>query len=244
VGEGMRIDGLSGRNRIINGNKTINQRGYTGGVLADGVYGYDRWKGVNSDANIEQVIEQSNMETGIYAISWVGGGTATVNGVSGLVSGDSLTVTVAGNVSVIVPKAATKIQLEKGAVATDFEYKSFGNELASCQRYAFNPKYLYNIENQIIGFVYTDTTTAGHAEFRFPVPMTTAPTLFFLGVSSTQSLYLGYPDLIQLTGVIAAERINTRIATYTFTTAGHTALRNYQLFIPDQTNGLIFSAEL
>jgi hypothetical protein len=50
-------DNLVGfKNYIINGDKRVNQRGYSDGVLANGVYGYDRWKGADSDANIEQLL--------------------------------------------------------------------------------------------------------------------------------------------------------------------------------------------
>ena len=123
------------KNYIINGDKRVNQREYADGVLTDGEYGYDRWKGSDSDANIEQVIEQQNITTGTYTISWIGGGTATVNGTTGLASGDSLTITVIGYVSVVVPKDATNIQLEEGSVATPFEQRPYGLELSLCQRY-------------------------------------------------------------------------------------------------------------
>lgn len=126
---------FSMRNKLINGDKRINQRAYADGVLADGVYGYDRWKGANSDANIEQVIEQQNIRSGTYTISFTGGGTATVDGTSGLSSGDNVTLTVTGNISVIVPKGASDIQLEEGLIATPFEQRPIGMELSLCQRY-------------------------------------------------------------------------------------------------------------
>jgi len=123
------------KNYIINGDKRVNQRAYTGGVLANGVYGYDRWKGADSDVNIEQIIEQQNIVSGTYTISFTGGGTATVAGISGLSSGDSVTITVSSDISVKVPKGAGNIQLEKGSVATPFEQRPYGLELSLCQRY-------------------------------------------------------------------------------------------------------------
>jgi hypothetical protein len=123
------------KNLIIDGQKQVNPDAYAGGVLADGVYGYAMWKGANSDVDIEQVIEQKNIRTGTYTISWVGGGTATVDGTSGLSSGDSLSITVSGNVSVIVPKAATDIMLEPGSVKSDFEQTDIEVETSKSQRY-------------------------------------------------------------------------------------------------------------
>lgn len=123
------------KNIIINGDKRVNQGEYAGGVLADGVYGYDRWKGADSDANIEQIIEQQNIRTSDYTISFDGGGTATVAGVSGLSSGDSISIVVSGNISVKVPKGATNIQLEEGLFKTPFEQRPYGLELLLCQRY-------------------------------------------------------------------------------------------------------------
>ena len=125
----------TGKNLLINGNKNINQRAYAGGVLANNVFGYDRWFGSDSDLNISQVIEQANISTGTHVLSWVGGGTATVNGVGGIVSGVPFTITVASNIKVTVPKASTKIQLTRGSVATEMEYRSKTEELALCLYY-------------------------------------------------------------------------------------------------------------
>ncbi len=123
------------KNKLMNGNKRVNQRGYADAVLGNGLYGYDRWQGSDSDVNIKQIIEQENITSGVYTISWVGGGTATVGGIANLVSGDSVTVTVSGNVSVIVPKASTNIQLEEGSINTAYEFRPIGLELLLCKRY-------------------------------------------------------------------------------------------------------------
>ncbi|WP_420407922.1 DUF2793 domain-containing protein [Hoeflea sp.] len=63
--EALRIDRASGAvllpqtpmsaihpNLLINGDFRINQRGFAGGVLADGAYGYDRWKAVDGPADV------------------------------------------------------------------------------------------------------------------------------------------------------------------------------------------------
>jgi Protein of unknown function (DUF2793) len=45
-------NGVVGTNLIINGDFTINQRAFAGGVLAQDVYGYDRWKAAAGGANV------------------------------------------------------------------------------------------------------------------------------------------------------------------------------------------------
>jgi len=69
----------------------------------------------------------------------------------------------------------TGIQLEVGDVATDFEHRSYGDELARCQRYYQSfPKgsggygAIYN--------GYTNTSTRVQGAFLFPVEMRTTPT--------------------------------------------------------------------
>lgn len=130
----------SGRkNYIINGNLNttiINQDGFGGGQPAAGVYGYDMWKGDTLGTRIEQVIVNSEVINESFVISWVGGtGTADVDGVTGLSSGDTFTLNTSGNFSVIIPTDATYVQLEKGTVATEFEPIDFGSELVKCMQF-------------------------------------------------------------------------------------------------------------
>lgn len=116
------------RNQIINGDFRVNQRSgtRTPGV---GVYGFDRWKG--HAGGLEQVVEA--LPAGQWTLSWSGGGNGTFGGTT---AASPITATVAGgNTSVVVPSAATNVQLEPGAVATPFEYRPIGTELALCQRY-------------------------------------------------------------------------------------------------------------
>jgi hypothetical protein len=83
---------FSFRNKIINGDFRINQRGYTSGSnLASGAYGFDRWKSnytnttltftsapqgqtvtINVGGSVSQIIERSNMPAGTYVLSWTG----------------------------------------------------------------------------------------------------------------------------------------------------------------------------
>lgn len=165
-------------NILINPNKVINQRAYAGGVLADGVYGYDRWKGADSDANIEQIIEQLAINTGVHTASWVGGGTATVAGVSGLSSGDSLTITVSGNISAKFPKASTKMKLEPLEKATPFVQRAISSELSLCQRY-------YETGSVVrVSDTSTGASNSG-ATYDYKVDKRAIPTIIVVNVNAT-----------------------------------------------------------
>ena len=129
---------ISNRNFLINADRAIDQRAFGGGQPAAGVYGQDRWKGDTLGTRIEQVVENTVTYNESFTISWVGGaGTADVDGVTGLSSGDTFTLNTSANFSVIVPTDAADIQVEKGSVATPFRTQgaSIGDELALCQRY-------------------------------------------------------------------------------------------------------------
>lgn len=152
-------------NWIINGDFSINQRG---GVKkpADGVYGYDRWKG-HADG-IEQVVEA--MPAGEYTLTWTGGGDGTFGGVTGP-SPIKATVT-AGNRSVIVPATATNVSLVEGdATAYDpFSTRNIQQELALCQRY-------YEVLSGfgVYGYQLATSTIAGPVAFK--VSKRVSPTL-------------------------------------------------------------------
>jgi hypothetical protein len=143
------------RNALINGNPTINQRGYVSGTATGGAnqYTLDRWRVVTSGQSItwtdsenirtvtapaggvEQVVEGSNLGTGTYALSWTGTATATVGGVT---VANGTTVSITGGVDTTVRFSGgtfSLAQLEPGTRATQFERRPIGTELALCQRY-------------------------------------------------------------------------------------------------------------
>lgn len=167
------------KNWIINGDFTVNQRSgtKTPGV---GVYGYDRWKG---HANgLEQVIEA--LPAGDYTLTFGGGGTGSVDGLTPVSSPAVFTVAVAGDISVVVPSTATRVSLVRGDVRDEddpYEERPIHIEEMLCFRY-----YLKDVEV----FASGEGSTTGQTNrcpicFAFPVPMRTTPTTTYVTVSNT-----------------------------------------------------------
>lgn len=152
----LTADDVSGCNIIINGNFSVNQRVFaSGGTLAEGIYGHDRWKAgsggcnytfaisngkvtitIPSSKTLLQIVEGTFLQSGTYTLSWegtaqgkIGAGSFAASPITASVTGGSnLTITFnAGTVA--------NVQLENGSTATEFEYRPFAEELALCQRY-------------------------------------------------------------------------------------------------------------
>lgn len=144
------------RNKIINGGFNINQRGYvSGAAVGAGLYGLDRWKMAGSADTLtfsttnnkttvtipaskvlQQVVEGLNLQTGTYTLSWegtaqgkIGAGSYGASGITGSITGGANTTIEFG------PGTVANVQLELGSIATAFEQRLYGTELALCQRY-------------------------------------------------------------------------------------------------------------
>lgn len=137
----------------------------SGGIKkpANGIYGFDRWKG---HANgIEQIIEA--LPAGEYTLTWSGGGSGTFGGTTA-VSPIKATVT-AGNRSVVVPATATNVSVVQGNAASDpFVARHLGQETILCQRY-------FQICGMLAGAYYN--TTVATIGVILPVMMRATPTV-------------------------------------------------------------------
>ena len=155
--------GAGMRNILFNADFRIKQRGYvSAAVLASGAYGHDRFKAgasggnysftqLNSSTQITiaagksliQVVENKNVVGGSYVLSWTGTALARVGVNSATPSGTFvvspilITGQTAGTTMSVEFNAGTlnTAQLELGTVATPFERRPIGLELALCQRY-------------------------------------------------------------------------------------------------------------
>jgi hypothetical protein len=179
------------RNVIINGNPTINQRGYVSGTATGGAnqYTLDRWRVVTSGQNItftdsanvrtvtapaggcEQVVEGASILSGTYTLNWTGTATATVGGTA-VAKGGNVTLTGGTDATVKFSSGTfTLVQLEPGPVATPFEQRPIGTELALCQRY-------YATTRSSVRFYNADGSVRASANHSyFPVTMRTAPSV-------------------------------------------------------------------
>lgn len=143
------------RNLLINPLGMLNQRGYSSGaaVAAAGTYTLDRWRIVNAGQSvswttaaggrtmvapaggIEQPIEGASIRAGIHTLSWTGTAGATVNGTPVANGGQ---IELAGGAQAVVGfynGSFMQPQLERGELATTFEWRAAQQEEALCLRY-------------------------------------------------------------------------------------------------------------
>jgi hypothetical protein len=110
------------------------------------------------------------------------GAGATVSGASGSWAG-SLYVSATGATSVVGTNGATfyitGVQLEKGSTATSFDYRSYGTELALCQRYCevIKPSGTVSYSNLAIG--QNNATTNASVVYFYQVAKRAAPSVTY-----------------------------------------------------------------
>jgi hypothetical protein len=213
---GGQLAGL--RNRIINGNFSVNQRAVSGTVtLAAGAYGHDRWKAgaggctytfatalnvttiTITAGTLQQVIEGANLESGTFRLSFTGTATARIDGGAYGLSGAAISGTAVGGTNQTVEFATgtvSRVQYELGSVSTPFEQRPIGLELALCQRYF----YAYTCAGGgfgDFGIGYLRSTTSFVVSIKMPVPLRVAATSFnFSGLVGNYSYQVGGTDCI------------------------------------------------
>ena len=196
---------MSARNRIINGDFRVNQRAYTsGGSLASGAFGFDRWKSnqaatsltftsapqgqsVLLDGYIQQVLERAAVPAGTYTLSWEGNAQGRVfnSGASApAVAQGPITVDIDGTADVVAEFYGTtaagsrlfRVQLELGRVATPFEQMAPALQLEQCKRF-FQRFGTGAGGREMIGTGIANSTTSAFFPCRLPVEMRATPTV-------------------------------------------------------------------
>ncbi len=156
-----------------------------------------------------------------------------------------------GQVNVISTNAATfyitGVQLEKGSTATSFDFRSYGTELALCQRY------LYSANNVVSGSNYQPlasgvvvSATSNGAVFQFPQVMRATPSVTSSGalrltdmvnwsvaISSLDAAYIGASS-----GLLLCNTVSNVI------TSSGAAGKGLYLGADGATVRILFSAEL
>ena len=134
----------------------------------------------------------------------------------------------------------TGVQLEAGSVATPFEHRQYGQELALCQRYcmAYGGSNLY--EN--IAYGIATSTTNVNTLTAVPVQMRTTPSLT---VSGSCQLSDGATGFVIYVLSIAANLGGTQQVALNATSTGLTAQRTYRIETANSTaSRVFFTAEL
>ena len=215
VSQGQNLSPFVGyKNKLINGNFSINQRAVTGTVtLAAGAYGHDRWKAGASGCtytfatpenvttititagSLLQIIEGLNLYTGTHILSWqgtaqgkIGAGSYGASGITGAVTGGT-------NLNIEFGTGTLKlVQFEQGSVATPFESRHIGQEMALCQRY-FCKSYSSNtspgtstLEGRLQFQLNGSSVDALVLSMRFPQTMRISPSM--VGYTETGTAHL------------------------------------------------------
>ena len=129
----------------------------------------------------------------------------------------------------------TGVQLEVGSASTEFEHRSFEEELAACQRYYKR----YNIGSdtaysRLVVSTYSDTTSRFYITMQLPVELRTTPTM------AQSSLTLNGQAVTSVANVGG-----TQAMSFVFNHGGSIATNNqYQVYGASGTGTLEFIAEL
>ena len=135
----------------------------------------------------------------------------------------------------------TGVQMEIGATATEFESRSYGEELALCQRYF--EKVAYNIASQDLCAFATPQTTTGVGAYQFKVTKRANPTNAYSALSDFVVFGASYgsntPNALNMVSSTTEVALNPTIAATNFLQQGASFLR-----LSGSSGFLTFSAEL
>jgi hypothetical protein len=123
----------------------------------------------------------TNNGTGANIVFGIGGG-STFSGTAGAWAGSAF-YTATGATSVVGTSGATfyltGVSLEKGTVATPFEFRSIGQELALCQRY-------FTVLSDISWVFWAGSNNTYQTSFALPAVMRASPTTVVLNAGTAQ----------------------------------------------------------
>jgi hypothetical protein len=132
----------------------------------------------------------------------------------------------------------TGVQLEKGTQATSFDFRSIGQELALCQRYAYVQT---GTTGDRVGFGYCGTTALYNLVVPLPVTMRSAPTLTScsaITVNDNQNAY-------NSTSIAIGDSVTPTVVYVKVTSSGMTIGRGAQAYWTGAApNAMILTAEL
>jgi len=133
----------------------------------------------------------------------------------------------------------TGVQIEVGSEATPFEHRSFGDELARCQRYTFvhETGVAYGW-SALSG--YCNTTSNALAFYQFPVKMRVAPSLTVSGNFQILDGFTSYSVTSNTLGMGTVFNARVDVGASGLTAGRHIATRNNN----DADAKVIFDAEL
>jgi len=130
----------------------------------------------------------------------------------------------------------TGIQMEIGTQATDFESRSFGEELTLCQRYCF---VMAPSTNAAVALAFARTTTVAFGIVELPVTMRATPTLAFSSNTDFQVQYLG--SVATSTAMAASPELHKNMIAFT-ATVGSGLTAGQGMYIRDVNGGATITA--